>query len=140
MKNMWMAGLLALLLVGGVLGQLSQSVVTASPVMCDSSAVLSMTTSTTTQAIGLAAGKSIYVCGFVLNADGKTTAKLVQGSGSNCGTGQSSLTPAFNVDAGANVELGGGIGRLLKSNAGSAVCVTSSSNKTLNALLIYTQF
>jgi hypothetical protein len=140
MKNIWMAGLVALFLVGGVVGQLSQSVVTAGPVGCDSSAIVTLSTAATTQAVVLGAGKSVHVCGFLMNADGKTTAKLVQGMGTNCATGQSNLTPAFNVDAGANVQLGGGIGRLVKSNAGSAVCVTSSASKTLNVLLIYTQF
>lgn len=152
MKRMWMAGMLGLLVVGGVLGQLSQSggmggsvtvtggsVAVTNLTSCDNTASISMSSATTTQAIALASGKSVYVCGFVFNADGKTTAKLVQGTGTNCATGQSSLTPPFNLDAGANVQLGSGLGRLLKSNAGSAVCVTSSAGKTLNVLLIYAQ-
>jgi hypothetical protein len=159
MKRMWMAGMLGLLVVAGALGQLSQSggmggsvtvtggsiavtsgsVAVTNLVSCDSAASISMTSATTTQAIALVSGKSVYVCGFLLNADGKTTARLVQGTGTNCATGQSNLTPPFNVDAGANVQLGSGLGRLLKSNAGSAVCVMSSAGKTLNVLLIYTQ-
>ncbi len=139
MRGMWMAVMLGLLVVGGVLGQLSQTSGPVSITTCDSSAVLTMSTSTTTQAIALAAGKSVYVCGFVLNADGKTTAQLVQGTGSNCGTGQSSMTPAFSLTAGGSVGIGQGVGRLLAANAGSAVCVTNTSKSTLSVLLIYAQ-
>ncbi|MFM2124227.1 MAG: hypothetical protein RL328_678, partial [Acidobacteriota bacterium] len=77
---------------------------------CDSSAVLSMTTATTTQAISLQAGKSIYVCGFVLNSGGTTTGRLVQGTGTNCATGQSNLTPAFSLTSGGNVTFGNSVG------------------------------
>lgn len=117
-----------------------QALSVAGVVACDNSAVLSMSTATTTQAIALASGKSVYVCGFVLNAGGTATVKLVQGTGSNCGSGQSNLTPAFNLTAGGNVALGNSLGRLLKSNSGSAVCVKSSAAQPVNVLLIYTQF
>jgi hypothetical protein len=136
---MWTAVLLGLLVVGGVLGQLSQTSGPVSVTTCDSSAVLSMSTSTTTQAIALAAGKSVYVCGFVLNADGKTDAKLVQGTGANCATGQMALTPAFHLTAGGSVGIGQGVGRLMSANPGSAVCVTNTSKSTLSVLLIYAQ-
>ena len=107
---------------------------------CDSSAMLSMSTATTTQVVALSAGKSIYICGFVVNAGGTTTARLVQGSGTNCGTGQSNLTPAFNLISGANVTLGSAVGQVLKGNSGSALCVTNSAAIALNVLIIYTQF
>ncbi len=107
---------------------------------CDSTALLSMNTATTTQAIPLVAGKSIYICGFVVNAGGTTTARLVQGSGTNCGTGQSNLTPAFNLVSGGNVTIGNGVGQVLKVNSGSALCITNSAAIALNVLVIYTQF
>lgn len=107
---------------------------------CDSSALLSMSTATTTQAIALQAGKSIYICGFVANAGGTTTARIVQGTGTNCGTGQANLTPAFNLATGGNVTLGNGVGQLLKSTSANAVCVTNSAAIALNILIIYTQF
>jgi hypothetical protein len=107
---------------------------------CDSSALLSMSTATTTQAIALVAGKSIYICGFVVNAGGATTARLVQGTGTNCGTGQANLTPAFNLATGGNVTLGGGVGQVLKSASANAVCVINSAAITLNIQIVYTQF
>ena len=112
----------------------------ASLVACDSSALLSMSTATTTQAIALQAGKSIYICGFVVNAGGTTTGRLVQGTGTNCGTGQGNLTPAFSLATGGNVAFGNGVGQLLKLTAGSALCVTNSAAIALNVLVSYTQF
>jgi hypothetical protein len=107
---------------------------------CDSSALLSMTTSTTTQIVALQAGKSIHVCGFVVNAGGTTTARIVQGTGTNCATGLANMTPAFNLASGGNVSFGNSVGRLLKTNSGSALCITSTAAVALNILVIYTAF
>lgn len=141
MNRMWSIAIASLLFVGAVVGQLSQSSTAAvGPVTCDSSVALSMSSVTTKQAVAQSPGKSVYVCGFVFNADGKVEVRLVQGTGSNCGTGQSNLTPPFNLTAGGSIALGGGVGRLLKSNAGSAVCVASSTKQPTNVLVIYTQY
>ena len=109
-------------------------------VACDSSALLSMSTATTTQAVALVAGKSIYVCGFVVNAGGTTTARFVYGTGANCATGLTNLTPAFNLAVGGSVSLGDGLGRLFKTAVANALCVTNSAAQPLNVLLVYTQF
>jgi hypothetical protein len=109
-------------------------------IACDSSVALSMNTSTTTQAIALQSGKSIYVCGFVINAGGTTTGRLVQGTGGNCAAGQSNVTPVFNLINGASVAHGSGVGMMLKTNAGSALCVTNTSGNALNVLITYTQY
>src|SRR5712692_1852386 len=77
-------------------------------VACDSSAQLTMSTATTTQMVALASGKAIYVCGFAINGGGVTTAKLVAGTGTNCGTGTTTLTPAFSLATATTVAMGGG--------------------------------
>jgi hypothetical protein len=112
----------------------------AGMVGCNSSAVLSMSTSTTTQAIALAAGKSIYVCAFVMNGGGTTTGRFVHGTGTNCATSPSNLSPAFNLINGGVINLGSGLGQILKTSAGSALCVTNSAAVALNVLIVYTQF
>lgn len=109
-------------------------------IACDTSVVLSMSTATTTQAIALQSGKSIYVCGFVINAGGSTTGRLVAGTGTNCGTGPSNMTPAFNLVSGGSIVFGDGLGQLFKTSAGSALCVTNSAAIALNVLITYTQF
>jgi hypothetical protein len=107
---------------------------------CDSTALLTVSTATTTQIIALAAGKSIHVCGFVINAGGTTTARLVSGTGTNCATGQANRTPPFNLTNGATVSFGNGVGYLIKAPAGAALCVTNTAAQAANVLVVYTQF
>jgi len=109
-------------------------------VACDNSALLSTAAATTTQAIALQAGKSIYVCGYVVNAGGTNTVRIVQGTGTNCATGLTNMTPAFNLINGGLMTFGGGLGHLLRTNAGRALCITSTAAAALNILVIYTQF
>jgi len=112
----------------------------AGVVACDSSAQLAVSTATTTQIIALAAAKTIYVCGFVMNGAGATTAKLVYGTGTNCATGQVSLTPAFTLASGTNVASGGGLGYVMKTASANALCVTNSAAVAANVFVSFTQF
>jgi hypothetical protein len=109
-------------------------------VACDSSAQLTVSTATTTQMVALASGKSIYVCGFIINGGGAATAKLVYGTGTNCATGLTPLTPAFTLASGPNLAFGGGLGYIAKTVAGNALCITNSAAAAANVLVAYTQF
>ena len=109
-------------------------------VACDSSALLVVSTATTAQMIALASGKSIYVCALAINGGGATTAKLVYGTGTNCGTGQTNLTPAFTLALASTVSLGSGVGYLTKTSSGNALCVTNSAAVAANVFVAYTQF
>ena len=109
-------------------------------VVCDSSAQISVSTATTSQMVALSAGKSIYVCAFVINGGGTTTAKLVYGAGTNCGTGQVALTPAFSLAVATTVGAGNGLGYVMKTAAANALCVTNSAAVATNVLVAYTQF
>jgi hypothetical protein len=109
-------------------------------VACDSSAQLTISTATTTQMVALVSGKSIYVCGFLFNGGGAATAKLVYGTGTNCATGQTSLTPAFTLASGTNVAFGGALGYVARTIAGNALCVTNSAAAAANVFVAYTQF
>ena len=90
--------------------------------------------------VALSAGKTIYVCSFVINGGGATTAKLVYGTGTNCGTGQVTLTPAFSLASASTVAAGGGLGYILKTAAANALCVTNSAAVAANVFVAYTQF
>jgi hypothetical protein len=107
---------------------------------CDSSAQLTVSTATTTQIVALVAAKTIYICGFLINGAGAATAKLVYGTGTNCATGQVSLTPAFTLAAGSNVSFGNGLGYVLKTASANALCLTNSAAVAANVLVTYTQF
>ena len=109
-------------------------------VACDNSAQLTVSTITTTQIVALLGTKSTYICSMVINGAGNTTGKLVSGTGTNCATGQASLTPAFNLVSGSAVSAGSGLGYVMKAGAGAAVCVTNSAAVAINVMVAYTQF
>jgi hypothetical protein len=109
-------------------------------VACDSTAFITVSTITTAQVIALASNKAIYICAVLINGGGATTAKLVSGTGTNCATGLTALTPAFTLATGSNVSIGTGLGYLTKAPSGNALCVTNSAAITANVLVTYTQF
>jgi hypothetical protein len=133
-------GVLGTLALAAIFAPAQVNVSTAGIVKCDSSAQLTMSTATTTQMVAPAAGKSIYVCGFAINGGGATTAKLVAGTGTNCGTGTVTLTPAFSLANATTVALGGGLGYVAKAASGNALCATNSAAATANLFVAYTQF
>ncbi len=136
MKRIWVG---ALLCAGCAWGQLGQSGGDPQPMLCTSSQQMSVTAQGTVQVVGSATGKSIYVCGFVINSGGSTTVQLVQGQGSACATGKTNLTPAFKMTNGTTVTVGGAVGQVLKAAAGSALCMTTTSNPDVGVLVLYTQ-
>jgi hypothetical protein len=109
-------------------------------VACDSSAQLTVSSATTAQLVSPLSHKSIYVCGFLLNSDGAATAKLVYGTGNNCGTGLTPLTPAFSLARGTPLTFGGGLGYVARTSAGSALCVNNLAGSSTNVFVAYTQF
>mgnify|MGYP001584482886 CR=1 FL=1 len=59
-----------------------------------------------------------------MSADNVT---LVYGTGSNCGTGTTSLTGAYPLIAQAGIAKGNGAGPVLFVPSGNALCVTNSA-------------
>jgi hypothetical protein len=136
MKKIWMA---AMLLAASAWGQLSQSGNDPQPVVCNASQQIAVTTQGTVQVIPAGAGKSIYVCGFVINSGGATTVQLVQGQGSACATGKANLTPAFKMTNGSNLTMGGSVGQIVRTLAGGALCMVTTSNPDVGVLIVYVQ-
>jgi hypothetical protein len=137
MKTIWIC---AALLAGIAWGQLSQSGPDApQPVLCDRSQQLAVTNPGTVEMVAGAVGKSIYVCGFVMNSGGNTTMQLVQGQGASCATAKTVLTPAFKLTIGSTVTLGGSVGQVLKLVSGNALCLTTTSSPDVGVLVVYAQ-
>lgn len=104
-----------------------------------------MTTATTTQIIALGSGQQIRVCAYAIQGSTTATAttlKLVYGTGTNCATGTTSLTPAWSLPATtpAFLSQGHGVGELFQTPAGDALCGTNSAAGTVNILVTYGQF
>lgn len=115
--------------------------------LCDSQGWLDMTTATTTEIAPLVSSRTIYVCSVVAMAGGTTTMTFKRGTGSNCGTGTTSISPGFELIAQAGFAMGNGAGVVLgpagagtaggATTSGNAVCVTSSAAVNLHVLIRY---
>lgn len=110
------------------------------PPAADSSAAINVSTATTTQIVALASSKKIYVSSFDVIAGGTGNITFVYGTGSNCGTGTTSLTGPYNLTAQAGIAKGNGLGAVLVVPASNALCVTTSAAVQMSGSVSYTQF
>ena len=107
---------------------------------CDSSAVVNVAAGATTELVPLTASRSVRVCGFAITADtAASTAKFVQGTGTNCGTGTADLTGAMAMGVASNVTLGSGLGELFKTTAANALCLTAVTG-TITGVVSYARY
>ena len=71
---------------------------------------------------------------------GTLNATIVYGTGTNCGTGTTSLTGAYPLIAQAGISKGNGMGIVLVIPVSNAVCVTTSGSSQLSGSMSYAQF
>jgi len=117
-----------------------------SPASCTGSKVISVAAAGTSQLVALAAGKTVYVCGFSVNVVNvkttDTTFSFVYGTGSNCGTGTTALTGAYQPSAGSTVNGGAGsVGTSFQTAVANALCITVvGTTPNVQGFLEYVQF
>lgn len=105
---------------------------------CDSQAFLDMTTATTTELVALTSGRKVYVCYWLAMANGTTVMTFKRGTGTNCGTGTTSISPAWDLAAQTGFSGGGGLGAVFDNQtAANALCVTSSAAVNLHVFVRY---
>jgi hypothetical protein len=110
------------------------------PIVCDQAVAVSMSTATTTEMVALTAGQRVQVCGFALSAGGATTAKLVRGTGANCGTSTTDITAPFEFADNSSLVYGNGVGTVVRLPTGTALCITTSQAVALSGVITYTKF
>jgi hypothetical protein len=68
---------------------------------CNASAVYDAGTNGSTVLVASSSGTGggIYVCGYTMSSINAVNVKLVYGTGTKCGTGTTSLTPAYQFQA-----------------------------------------
>lgn len=109
-------------------------------IQASASAVISVSTATTTQLVALSGSTKIYVTSFDVIAGGTGNFKFVYGTGASCGTGTTDLTGNYNLTAQAGIAKGSGLGPVLVVPAGNALCVTTSAAVQMSGSVSYTQF
>jgi hypothetical protein len=108
--------------------------------LCNSSALLNMSTATTTEIVALTSSQSIRVCSWRLMAGGTTNVKFVRGTGTNCGTGQADVSANWPLTAQAGLSANGGFSPIYVVTASNALCVTSSAAVTVAVEVSYTKW
>jgi len=78
-----------------------------------SSVAINVSTATTTQLVAISGSAKIYVTSFDVIAGGTGNITFVYGTGSNCGTGTTSLTGGYNLIAQAGIAKGSGVAAVL---------------------------
>lgn len=101
---------------------------------------INVSSATTTQIVGLSGSTKIYVTGLTVIAGGTGNITLVYGTGTNCGTGTTSLSGAMPLVANSGLSIGGGLGAVLMVPAGQALCVTTSAAVQYSGFVTYAQF
>lgn len=106
---------------------------------CTNQASATVTAAATTQVVALAASQVIRVCSFSVGMSASGTAKFVQGTGANCGTGTADITPATNITSGNVWAIGNGEASVLRTGSGNALCVTAATGNA-QVFVTYAQY
>jgi len=88
-----------------------------------------------------AAGKKFHITNFDIEASGSETVTIVEGTGTNCGTSQSTIWGPSVMIAGETIGRGGGIGdAMTEKTAADDVCITSTAAAAVTFNGEYAQF
>lgn len=126
---------LAICLNMASLGAHSQSVS-----ICNQTAVYDSSASGNTQLVPAIAQTKIYICGYTLFAAGTSNVGLTAGTGSNCGTSNSKLTPYYEFTSSTGMSDQSNNYRGLSTPASQALCLYSSATSPVQAIVYYAQF
>lgn len=101
---------------------------------------INISTATTTQLVALVSGKTIFVTSWDVISGGTGNFTLVYGTGTNCGTGTTSLTGPYPLTAQAGISKGDGMGIVILVPQGNALCATTSAAVQYSGAVSYAQF
>lgn len=85
----------------------------------------------------VAAGRPITVCGFVLFAAATANVGLVQGTGTNCGTNLTKITPAYQLTAQTGIADNSPFFRGLSVPSSTALCINSSATASVQGQVYF---
>lgn len=87
------------------------------------------------------ANQQIYICGTNLDTTtGTQTFQLVYGTGTNCATGQTTITPVWTIPSNANI-VDHTVYAYISIPAGNSVCnITTTATNVLEWVVYYGQF
>lgn len=83
--------------------------------------------------------RQVYVCGFLINVGAvATNVQLNYGTGTNCGTGTTAVTPNWVLPAAGQIADEQGVFHGMQVPAGKDICISTSAGNPVQAILYYT--
>lgn len=129
------------LLFGLIAPAVAQGVSPAQMFGCNQAVIYDAATNGSTKLVTGTASQQIYVCGWNIFAAGTATVKLTYGTGGTCGSGTTSVTPAFSLTTQTqNVDRTPFYGGIKPVPASNDLCLTTSAGVAVQAVVYYTQF
>lgn len=101
---------------------------------CDNSIAISVASSAVTQLVALSAGKRIFVCGYSAVVSAASNVQFFYGTGTNCATGQATLTGAVPFAANGGIARGPALVPVWSVPAGNALCASVSAGSVFGDL------
>src|SRR6185436_12332337 len=81
----------------------------------------------------------VYICGYTINVGAAATnVGFTYGTGTNCGTGTTALTPVFVLPIAGQIMDDAGIWHGLTVPAGKDICISASGSNPVQAILYFT--
>lgn len=118
----------------------TQGGVTVAQIGCNVAVTYDASTIGSTQLVPLAAGQTIYICGYSIFANGTAAVEIDSGTGSACATGTVKIVPAYQLQAQSGMSDQSPIYRGLKTAVSAALCIKSSAAVPVQAIIYYAQF
>ena len=104
------------------------------------SAPINVSSATTTQLVALSSGKAIYVSAWDVVVAAADNVTLEYGTGTNCGTGTTALTGAYNLSPNGGIAKGDGVAPVLFVPASNALCILTSAAVQASGSVSYAQY
>lgn len=107
---------------------------------CGKSVIYDASTNGATRLV-VGTGTTIFVCGFnFASAAGGVNVSLVYGMGTNCGTGTTKITPAYQfgtVSGISGIADNSPVFRGLEAPTGNDLCINTSAGAAVQAIVYY---
>lgn len=132
----WLAAAIAVLCVAVCVSHPGRAE-TPSGQTCNRSKIYDASTNGATQIV--APGGAILVCGYSFFSAGTVNFGLVYGTGTNCATGQTNITPAYQFTAQTGMSDNSPFFRGMNAPPNNGLCVNASAGVAVQAVIYYFQ-
>ena len=108
-------------------------------VSCDKTAFIKIGASGNTQLISAVSGQSIYVCMLDFSVPLITSVGIVEGTGTNCATGEAELIDPMPMPINGSKDMVSPFS-FMNSHPSMAVCIKNTTANGISGVIGYTQF